>query len=80
MSTAAGVPDDWVAACGGTETPIRTRTGRLLLYMWNRTTGEHAHYDVEQDLFLTNEEACAALGMCREGGGCGRCIDQGERG
>jgi hypothetical protein len=64
VSTADRVPGDWVPACGGTETPFTTRTGRVLLYMWNRTTGEHAYYDVEQDLFLTNEEACAALGVC----------------
>lgn len=64
MNPVAGVPDDWVPACGGTETPFKTRSGRVLLYMWNRTTGEHAYYDVEQDIFLTSEEACAALCMC----------------
>jgi hypothetical protein len=57
------VSDDWVAACGGTETPFRTRTGRMLFYMWNRTTGEHAYYDVEGDVFLTYEEASLALCM-----------------
>ena len=53
----------WVAACGGTETPFTTRTGRLLHYMWNTMTGEHAYYDVRSDIFLNNDEATAALGM-----------------
>ena len=38
--------DHWVPACGGTERPTRTRTGRTLLYMWNSTKGEHAYYDL----------------------------------
>lgn len=63
MSASEARSDDWVAACGGTETPFTTRTGRRLLYMWNRTTGEHAYYDVQRDVFLTNEEAIAALAM-----------------
>ena len=54
---------DWVPACGGTETPFKTRTGRTLLYMWNRKTGEHAYYDVGADVFLTNDEATAAIGL-----------------
>jgi neutral trehalase len=52
----------WVAACGGTETPFTTRTGRVLHYMWNTQTGEHAYYDVRNDIFLSNEEAQLALG------------------
>lgn len=54
--------DNWVPACGGTEVPFKTRTGRTLLYMWNKTTGEHAYYEQSSDTFLTNEEAQAALG------------------
>jgi hypothetical protein len=54
---------EWLPACGGTETPFRTRSGQVLLYMWNRVTGEHAYYDVQGDLFLSNEEAAAALGL-----------------
>lgn len=57
------VIDDWVPACGGTETATKTRSGRTLLYMWNRTTGEHAYYDCCRDVFLTNEEASQALQM-----------------
>jgi hypothetical protein len=53
--------DHWVPACGGTEQPFRTRTGRTLQYLWNQTTGEHAYYDLTADLFLTNEEADAAI-------------------
>ena len=40
-----------------------TRTGRRLLYMWNPTTGEHAYYDVINDVFLSADEATAALAM-----------------
>ena len=62
--TAGSAPQpQWVPACGGTETPLKTRTGRRLLYMWNPTTGEHAYYDVINDVFLSAEEATAALAM-----------------
>ncbi len=53
----------WVAGCGGTEVPFTTRTGRVLHYMWNTVTGEHAYYDVRNDIFLDNDEANLALGM-----------------
>ena len=61
---AATADDDWVPACGGTELPFRSRSGRVLLYMWNRTSGTHAYYDVARDVFLTQDEASAALAMC----------------
>ena len=57
------VGDHWVPACGGTEQPTRTRTGRTLLFMWNTTKGEHAYYDCELDIFLTDDEARAALAL-----------------
>jgi len=57
------VGDHWVPACGGTERATRTRTGRALLYMWNTTQGEHAYYDCERDIFLTDDEARAALAL-----------------
>lgn len=56
--------DHWVAACGGTETPFKTRSGKTLWYMWNTRTGEHAYLDMDNDIFLTTPEALAALGMC----------------
>jgi len=59
--------DRWVPGCGGTEKPFETRTGRTLLYMWNMTTGEHAYYDVKQDIFLDTEEAMIALGERQNG-------------
>ena len=62
MSADIALPD-WVPACGGAETPFTTRTGRRLLYMWNPTTGEHAYYDLQRDVFLTTDEAIAALAM-----------------
>jgi hypothetical protein len=62
--TTEAVPQaEWIPACGGTETPFTTRTGRRLLYMWNPTTGEHAYYDVTNDVFLSADEATAALAM-----------------
>lgn len=51
----------WMPACGGTEQPTKTRSGKVLLYCWNRITGEHAYLDVGADVFLTNAEAHAAL-------------------
>lgn len=53
---------NWVPACDGTEVPFYTRTGRRLLYMWQPSTGSHAYLDCESDIFLTDEEASAALG------------------
>lgn len=53
---------NWVPAAGGTETPFRTRSGRKLLYVYQRSTGHHAYLDVETDLILSNEEAQLALG------------------
>lgn len=55
--------DNWIPACGGTEVPFVTRTGRTLQYMWNTVTGEHAYYDVRGDIFLDNEDARLALGV-----------------
>ena len=53
---------NWVPACGGTETPFTTRSGRILLYCWQPSTGRHAYLDTQTDLILTNEEAEFALG------------------
>lgn len=51
---------NWIAACGGTETPFTGRDGKTYLYMWNSLSGEaseHAYYCQEDDLFLDYEEA-----------------------
>ena len=53
---------DWFPACGGTEVPFKTRTGRTLLYCWQPATGNHAYLNVGTDLILTDEEARQALG------------------
>ncbi len=50
-------------ARAGPGPPFTTRPGRRLLYMWNPTTGEHAYYDVTNDVFLSADEATAALAM-----------------
>jgi len=55
--------DRWIPACGGTEQPFTTRTGRRLQYLWNPGTGAHAYIDVNTDIILTNEEARIALGV-----------------
>lgn len=59
--------DAWVPACGGTEVPFKTRSGRTLLYCWNRHTMQHAYLDVETDLILTDEEAWMCLGVMTAG-------------
>ncbi len=53
---------NWVPACGGTEKPFNTRTGRRLLYCWQPSTGRHAYLDLSTDYFLSDEEAFEALG------------------
>lgn len=51
----------WIPACGGTEMPFNTRTGRRLLYCWQPTTGRHAYLDCGTDIILSDDEAFAAL-------------------
>jgi hypothetical protein len=53
---------NWIPACGGTETPFYTRTGRRLLYCWQPSTGRHAYLDLGTDLILDDQEAWIALG------------------
>lgn len=54
--------DRWVPACGGTETPFRTRLGYRLLYCYNPATGRHGYLDLGTDIILTPAEADAAMG------------------
>ena len=54
--------DQYIPACNGTETPFKTRTGRILLYCWNPATGHHAYLDIQTDIILTDQEAQLALG------------------
>lgn len=51
----------WIAACGGTETPFLSRSGKTLLYCHQPSTGRHAYLDVGTDMILSDEEALAAL-------------------
>ena len=53
----------WVPACGGTETPFRSRSGKVLLYCWQKSTGRHAYLDCGTDIILSDEEASAALAL-----------------
>lgn len=54
---------NWYPACGGTETPFYTRSGRKLLYCWQPLSGRHAYLDCLTDIILTDQEASDALGM-----------------
>ena len=54
---------NWVPACGGTETPFKTRSGAVLLYCWQPSTGRHAYLNVQTDLILDDSEAFALLGL-----------------
>lgn len=54
---------NWIPACGGTEVPFTTRSGRVLLYCWQPSTGRHAYIDCQTDLILTDEEAALAMDM-----------------
>ena len=49
--------DVWVPACGGMETPFKSKSGAMLTYMWNQTTGEHAYYNHDTDTFLSYADA-----------------------
>lgn len=53
--------DSWVPACGGTETPFISRSGRRLLYVYQKSSGRHAYLDCETDMILTDDEAAHYL-------------------
>lgn len=55
--------DNWRPACGGTEVPFTSRSGKRLQYVWQPSTGHHAYLDVESDLILSDEEAEACLAL-----------------
>jgi hypothetical protein len=55
--------DSWVPACGGTEVPFKSRSGRRLQYVWQPSTGHHAYLDVDSDIILSDEEAEVCLQM-----------------
>lgn len=52
---------NWVPACGGTEVPFKTRSGRTLLYCYQPSSGRHAYLDCGTDLILSDEDARLAL-------------------
>ena len=53
--------DNWFPACGGTEVPFVSRSGRRLLYCWQPSSGRHAYLDLDSDLILSDEVAAAYL-------------------
>jgi hypothetical protein len=54
---------NWYPACGGTETPFVSRSGRRLLYCYQPSTGKHAYLDCDTDTILTDNEAANYLQM-----------------
>jgi hypothetical protein len=52
---------NWYPACGGTETPFISRSGKRLQYMYQPRTGNHAYMDVDCDMIITDEEARAYM-------------------
>lgn len=55
--------DSWLPACGGTEAPFVSRSGKRLQYVWQPSTGKHAYLDLDSDIILSNEEAEVALAL-----------------
>jgi len=55
--------DNWIPACGGTEVPFVSRSGKRLQYVWQPSTGQHAYLDLDSDTILSNEAAEAALAL-----------------
>ena len=55
--------DNWVPACGGTELPFKSRSGKRLQYVWQPSTGQHAYLDLDSDIILSDEEAEASLAL-----------------
>lgn len=54
--------DNWIPACGGTETPFVSRSGVRLLYVWQPSTGRHAYLNMDTDMILSDEEAALCMG------------------
>lgn len=54
---------NWFPACGGTEVPFTSRSGKVLLYCYQPSTGKHAYLDCGTDLILSDEEARGYLGV-----------------
>lgn len=50
----------WQVACGGKE-PVMVVKGYRVQYMFQPTTGRHAYYCLDTDIFLTDTEAEALL-------------------
>lgn len=55
-AVAAGA-DMWVPACGGSETPLKTRSGARLLYCYNPALAKHAWLNCDTDIILDDNEA-----------------------
>ncbi len=45
----------WVAACGGSETPM-TVQGVRVLYCWNTGTRKHAYLNLDTDMIMAAGE------------------------
>ena len=51
----------WVAACGGSETPMLVN-GVRVLYCWNTGTREHAYLNLNTDMIMADGEFDALCG------------------
>jgi hypothetical protein len=51
----------WVAACGGSETPMLVQ-GVRVLYCWNNGTGKHAYLNLDTDMIMLDGEFEALCG------------------
>lgn len=52
---------EWIPACGGSEVPFKTRSGRTFLYCYQPSSGRHAYLDVGTDIIMSDDEALAEL-------------------
>ena len=53
--------DVYIPACGGTETPFTSRSGKRLLYVFHPASGNHGYINVDTDMLLTADEVMEAL-------------------
>jgi hypothetical protein len=53
----------WVPASNGTETPTRFPNGMVLLYCYNPVLRQHAYFDVNTDLQVSDDVLGSTLGI-----------------
>ena len=53
--------DAYLPACGGTETPFRSRSGIMMLYTYHPESGKHCYVNTQTDMPMTDAEAADAM-------------------